>query len=179
MVFSYLVFVSRLSSIGYEPLMIFFFSNDLVCSLRLLLVIYLSFSTITTFRVRVAPCYVPSTYYSMPVTTRSQSKHLQNVNRVHSFSTTLGWPLSLMTSTTTSVCNLTMTTSVMVPTCNNTTITSSIPELSTIQLDSHDTNNTHRHLLSHSVSSPVSKIQIFEISNTSQFDPGIQQQYFS
>jgi hypothetical protein len=67
----------------------------------------------------------------------------------------------------------------MVPTCNNTTITSSIPELSTIQLDSHDTNNTHRHLLSHSVSSPVSKIQIFEISNTSQFDPGIQQQYFS
>jgi len=160
---SYLFFVvSRLSSIGYELFMIFFSTSDLVCSLRQLLVLYLSFVTLLTFGVRVAPCYVPSTSSFMPVTTRSQSKRLNNVNRDHSFYSTLGSSLSSRMSATFSECNLTTTTAVTVSSCNNNTTTSSHLDISTINLEQLDVTNNNCPLFHSSVSSPVSKFQNFK-----------------
>jgi len=72
--------------------MIFFFSCDFICSLRLLIVNLLTLLLLLNLTVSVAPRNIPSTASTMPVTTRSQSKRLQNDTRVHSFSTTLGSP---------------------------------------------------------------------------------------
>jgi hypothetical protein len=144
--------------------MIFFFSCDFVCSLRLLIVNLLTLLLLLNLTVSVAPRYIPSTASTMPVTTRSQSKRLQNDTRVHSFSTTLGSPLSLVASTTTTECNLTTTTSVMVPTCNTTTATSLNTGLSTTLLHDHDTNILQHHLLDSPLSSKFSKFRKFEIS---------------
>jgi len=153
--------------------MIFFSTSDLVCSLRQLLVLYLSFVTLLTFGVRVAPCYVPSISSFMPVTTRSQSKRLNNVNRDHSFYSTLGSSLSSRMSATFSECNLTTTTAVTVSSCNNNTTTSSPLDISTINLEQLDVTHNYCPLFHSSVSSPVSKFQNSKISNSFCYDPGV------
>jgi len=155
--------------------MIFFLFTDFVCSLRLILVISTLFVTISTLEVRVVPCYASSTLLLMTVTTRSQSKRLQNVNRVHSFSSTSGSSLSSTTSSILMECNNTTTTSVTVPPCNHSTATSSSLDLSLKNLDNHDLICHPCHLSSSSTSSTVSKFQNSKISNSSTFDPGITQ----
>ncbi len=129
--------------------------------------------TISTLEVRVVPCYASSTLLLMTVTTRSQSKRLNNVNRDHSFYSTLGSSLSSRMSATFSECNLTTTTAVTVSSCNNNTTTSSHLDISTINLEQLDVTNNHCPLFNSSVSSPVSKFQNSKISNSFCYDPGV------
>ncbi len=158
--------------------MFFFFYYDCVCSFRLLLVSYLIQLQFIKFGVSVAPRYVPSPSSPMPVTTRSQSKHPQNDNRVHSFTSTSGSHLSSMTSSTISTCNFTTASSVPVLPCNNNTISSFCLDCSTTTLDNYASNDLHYLRSISSIPSPVSKFQNLEISNTSNIDSGFQYNSF-
>jgi hypothetical protein len=75
--------------------MLFFLHSD---NSPFLVVIYLTIVKSLFFEVSVAPCYVSPTSLLMPVTTRSQSKRLQQAIDDHSFSFTSGLQLSLSTS---------------------------------------------------------------------------------
>jgi len=57
----------------------FLFLHTLVCNLFFLVIIITSLRSIS-IAVSVAPCYVPSDFPVMPVTTRSQARYLQNIS---------------------------------------------------------------------------------------------------
>jgi len=94
-----------------------------------LVVIYLMLVKSLFFEVSVAPHYVSPTSLLMPVTTRSQSKCLQQAIGDHSFSIMSGSQLSLSMSSMTQPCNTSTISSSMVSTCNYNTSTSSHPEI--------------------------------------------------
>ena len=95
--------------------MFFFLYSAFDCILSLVL-LYLVIVKSIFFKVSVAPHYVSSASSQMPVTTRSQHKCLQNVIDAHFFSSTLGVPLSLSTSSTVLTCNTSTTTSPIIDT---------------------------------------------------------------
>jgi DNA uptake protein ComE-like DNA-binding protein len=129
-----------------------------------LLVLYLTIITSIYSEISVAPCYVPSSYLIMPVTTRLQAKRSLGHCEDHLITSSLGSFTSLPTST--------------MPTCNISTTTSSTIDTSLLSVQASEINSSN--LCSTSSSSlissmplPISNFHNFEISNNINFDPGI------
>ncbi len=109
----------------------------------------------------------------MPVTTRAQSKRLKNVNCGYSFINTSDSLLSPMTSTILPSSNVTSSAVQTVPICH-VTLASSPDQPIINRCQDHDILPLSSLSPTPSSSLVVSNFQILEISNTAQFDPGIQ-----
>jgi hypothetical protein len=129
-----------------------------------LLVLYLTIITSIYSEISVVPCYVPSSYLIMPVTTRLQAKRSLGRCEDHLITSSLGSFTSLPTS--------------RMPTCNISTTTSPTIDTSLLSVQASEINSSN--LCSTSSSSlissmplPISNFHNFEISNNINFDPGI------
>jgi hypothetical protein len=93
--------------------MSFLFLCALVCNLFFLVIILTRLRSLS-IEVSVAPCYVPSDFTAMPVTTRSRARYLQNISRECSISSSPGSSennsSSPLPSKVTSTCNYSTTT---------------------------------------------------------------------
>jgi len=112
----------------------------------------------------VAPCYAPSNYLTLPVTTRLQAKRSLGRCGDHLITSSLGSSASLPTST--------------MPTCNISTTTSSTIDTSLLSMQALEINysnlrSTLSSLLISPMPLPISNFHNFEISNNINFDPGI------
>jgi hypothetical protein len=121
-----------------------------------LLVLYLTIITSIYSEISVVPCYVPSSYLIMPVTTRLQAKRSLGRCEDHLITSSLGSFTSLPTS--------------RMPTCNISTTTSPTIDASLLSVQASEINSSN--LCSTSSSSlissmplPISNFHNFEISN--------------
>jgi hypothetical protein len=147
--------------------MSFLFLRALVCNLFFLVIILTRLRSLF-IKVSVAPCYVPSDFPTMPVTTRSQARYLQNISHECSIFSSPGSlvnnPSSLLSPAATSTCNYNPTTLLGhdTPTVNSSEFAKSTIVHSSIASSSLEFENP----------SEISKFQIENISNTALFEPG-------
>ncbi len=148
--------------------MSFLFLRTLVCNLFSLVIRITSLRSIS-IAVSVAPCYVPSDFPVMPVTTRLQARYLQNISHECSISSSPGSSennsSSSLPSKVTSNCNYSTTTLLE----HDTPIVNSFESVKRTIINSSIASSS----LKFENTSEISKFQMENISNTTLFDPGL------
>jgi hypothetical protein len=152
--------------------MFFLFFCVFACKL-LLIVILLMIANIVYFGDLATSCYNQFTTLQMLVTTRSEFKRLQNVNYVHSFTSTSGSILSSQMSSLLPSGNDTTTAPLTVSNCNDNTTTSSLNASIFNSCHDHGIMSLSNLSMVSSSTPSISKFQHLEISNSPPFDPGI------